>query len=185
MTIKRRQTFHTFREAASAGPYDELPMLPPQIDPQLYLSRNAQPQPFWLVLEKDSLILQMSGSARVEMRDGPVLWEDLIPGDYLYVPGGTPHRIKPNEPSVMYRVKAARAGLEAVAWYCEKCQAPLYRRVWETARELPQRGYLKSCEAFNAHPAYRTCESCGSTHPAINVDEYGWAKIAEELGSPV
>jgi 3-hydroxyanthranilate 3,4-dioxygenase len=173
--------FYTFKEAATAGPYDEAPMLPPGVDPQLHLSRNTHLQPFWLILEKDSLIVQMSGAARVEMRDGPVLWEDLVPGDYLYVPAGTPHRIDPQAPSVMYRYKAERAGLEAVAWYCEECRSLLYRRVWDTALEVAQSGYLHSCEIFNTHPEHRTCEGCGTVHPEVKLEGYRWAQIAGEL----
>ena len=183
MAHKRRQMFHTFKEAANAGRYDELPMLPVNIDPQLNLSRNDVDQPFWLILEKDSVIVQMSGVARVEMRDGPVLWEDLIAGDFLYVPGGVPHRIRPSETSVMYRFKAQPAGLEAVAWYCAQCQQPLYRRVWDTAGELPQAGYLRSCEEFNARPELRTCTRCQAVHPSISLEGYRWSHLAEELST--
>ena len=184
MAHKRRPMFYTFKEAARGGAYDEMPMLPAGIDPQLHLSRNEADQPFWLILEKDSVLVQMSGAARVEMRDGPVLWEDIVPGDFLYIPGGTPHRIKPKEPSVMYRFKAEQAGLEAVAWYCEQCHAQLYRRLWDTAQELPQDGYQKSCLEFNSHVQHRTCGACGTVHPDIKLNDYRWTAIAAELKSP-
>jgi hypothetical protein len=183
MALKRKRMFYTFKEAAAAGPYDEFPMLPPGIDPQLHLSRNEGLQPFWLTFEKDSVIVQMSGASRVEMREGPMLWDDLVPGDFLYIPAGTPHRIDPREPSIMYRFKAENTGLEAVTWYCEHCKAPLWRRVWDTAAQLPQAGYLQSCEEFNAHPEYRTCAACQTVHPVIKLASYRWAEIDKELRS--
>jgi mannose-6-phosphate isomerase-like protein (cupin superfamily) len=184
MTHKRRRMFYTFKDAAHAGAYDELPMLPEGVDPQLHLSCNDRVQPFWLILEKDSVIVQMAGKARVEMRDSSVLWEDVIPGDYLYIPAGTPHRISPKEASIMYRFKADQAGLEAVSWYCEGCKVPLWRRVWDTARQSPQAGYLQACEDFNSHAEYRTCGSCTTVHPVIDLAGYRWADIDKELSSP-
>ncbi len=46
----------------------------------------------------------------------------LALGDFLYVPGGTPHRIVPTEPSIQMRYKASHPGLEAVAWYSDRTQ---------------------------------------------------------------
>lgn len=181
MTQKRKRMFYTFKEATQAGAYDEVPMLPPGIDPQLHLSLNDRKQPFWLIHEKDAVIIQMSGASRVEMREAPVLWEDLRAGDFLYMPSGTPHRIDPKEASVMYRFKAEQAGLEAVAWYCEGCRAPLYRHVWDTARQIPQAGYQQACVEFNANAEYRTCGSCGTLHPAIALEAFRWATLAKEL----
>jgi mannose-6-phosphate isomerase-like protein (cupin superfamily) len=183
MTHKRRRMYYTFKDAANAGAYDEFPMLPVGVDPQLHMSRNDGVQPFWLILEKDSVIVQMSGAARVDMRDGPVLWEDVIPGDFLYIPAGTPHRVRPREPSIMYRFKAENAGLEAVAWYCESCNAQLWRRVWDTAQQSPQAGYLQACNEFNSRAEYRTCGACQTVHPMINLEGYRWAEIDQELSS--
>lgn len=175
------RNFLTFQEAAGAGPYDELPMFPAGIDPQIHMSRNDRPQPFWLVLEKDSVLVLMSGVARVEMRDSPVLWEDLIPGDFLYVPAGTPHRISPAEPSVMHRFKAENAGLEGVQWFCDQCDSSLYRRVWDTARQTPQAGYLQSCTEFNQSEPLRRCSNCTRVHPLIDLGAYRWADIDAQL----
>jgi hypothetical protein len=33
------------------------------------------------------------------------------------------------------------AGLEGVAWYCDKCDAEIYREVWDTATTLSQLKY--------------------------------------------
>ena len=44
-----------FDEAAKRGPYDEFPMFPPGIDPQIHVSRNNRPQPFHLICEHDTV----------------------------------------------------------------------------------------------------------------------------------
>ncbi len=180
--LQKRQ-YLTAREAPEAGPYDELPTFPPGIDPQLCLSRNDRPQPFYLICEHDTVIVQMSGSGRVIFKGGSVNYHTLEPGDFVYVPARTPHRIVPTTESVQYRFKPDRPGLEGVTWYCERCDHELWREIWDTAEELPQEGYLRACRAFNADPALRTCRTCGEVHAAIDLAGYRWAEIAAELRS--
>ena len=119
--MPRRNLVDTFEAATTAGPYDEYPVLLEGVDPQLHLSNNDRPQPFYLTCEKDTILVQMSGQSRIDMKDSSVLFFDAVPGDYVYVPGGTPHRIVPSEPSVMYRYKANEAGLEAASFHCAQC----------------------------------------------------------------
>src|SRR5262252_2071864 len=64
-TMNRSRALSIFQEAKAAGPYDEYPVLPPDIDPQLHLSRNDRPQPFFLICEHDCVLTQMSGRATV------------------------------------------------------------------------------------------------------------------------
>ena len=52
--MRQKRQYLTAREAPEAGPYDEFPTFPPGIDPQLCLSRNDRPQPFYLICGKDS-----------------------------------------------------------------------------------------------------------------------------------
>ena len=119
--MPQRRGFKTFAAAKESGPYDEYPMFPPNTDPQICLSRNDRPQPFFLVCEQDSVLVQMAGEGRVCFPEGPIRFHPLEPGDFVYVPGGTPHRILPETECVQYRFKAEHAGLEGVAWYCEGC----------------------------------------------------------------
>ena len=181
--MRQKRQYLTSREAVESGPYDEFPTLPPGIDPQLCLSKNDRPQPFYLICEQDTVLVQMSGAGRVEFVDGPVNYQTLEPGDFVYVPGRTPHRIVPTEVSVQYRFKAEKPGLEGVCWYCEKCGEELWREIWDTAQELPQEGYLRSCQEFNGDAGLRTCGSCGEIHPEIDLDGYRWAEIAADLRS--
>lgn len=181
--MRQKRQYLTAREAPEAGPYDEFPTFPPGIDPQLCLSRNDRPQPFYLICEHDTVIVQMSGAGRVLFRGGPVNYQTLEPGDFVYVPARTPHRIVPATESVQYRFKAEHPGLEGVSWYCERCGEELWRQVWDTATELPQEGYLRSCRAFNAEAAHRTCKSCGAIHPVLDLSGYRWAEIAASLRS--
>jgi 3-hydroxyanthranilate 3,4-dioxygenase len=171
----------TFKDAEALGPYDEYPVLVPNVDPQLHLSRNDRPQPFYLICGKDTLLVQMSGTATLAMKDSNVLHFPLIPGDFVYVPAGTPHRLIPDGVSINHRYKAERAGLEAVAWYCPQCGKELHRDVWDTASELPQEGYARACARFNAETATRTCTSCGTLHPELDLRDFRWATVAQEL----
>lgn len=176
-----KMMFMTFKEAAAAGPYDEYPMLPPQVDPQLHLSRNDRPQPFYLVCGKDSTLVQMSGRGRVRFAEGPVRYFHLAPGDFVYVPAGMPHRLEPETVSVQYRYKAAAAGLEAVAWYCESCGGALWRHTFDTASTIPQRAYAEACTSFNDDAGRRTCGKCGSIHPQVEFPAARWSEIAAAL----
>ncbi len=180
----RKKTFMTFREAENCGPYDERPMLPDNIDPQLHLSRNDRPQPFFLICEKDTLLVQVSGKGRIEFRDTNVLQYSLEPGDFIYVPGGAPHRITPEEVSINYRYKPRQPGLEGVAWYCGECGREIHREIWDTGERLPQEGYIRACRNFNASKEFRACAGCGAAHDRIDLAPYRWERLAEELRSP-
>ena len=98
--MPRKNRFSTFQEAAARGAYDEFPMLEIGIDPQLHLSRNSVAQPFFLICEQDSMIAQLSGAVRIEFRNSSVGYFDAEIGDFIYVPGGTPHRIVPKSESI-------------------------------------------------------------------------------------
>lgn len=172
---------NAFKAAAELGPYDEFPVLVAGINPQVYLSRNTCPQPFFLICERDCLLVQQAGTARVYFKHSSVLWHELGPGDVAYVPAGTPHRFVPTTGSLVARYKAEPAGLEGVAWYCERCGDELQRVEWDTADQLPQEGYLAACTAFNADEQLRTCLACGAVHPVIDLGVFRWQAVAAEL----
>lgn len=182
MGLRRKKTFGVYREAAKVRAYDERPMLPDGIHLQVFLSRNDHRQPFFLICEKDTLLLVFGGTGRVEFRDTGVLWFPLQPGDHIYIPAGAPTRIDPSpgEELLVLRYKPAEAGLEGVAWYCEGCNAELHRHVFDTATTVPQAGYIEGVEAFNADA--RSCE-CGVEHPSVELDRYRWEQLASELAS--
>jgi len=179
--MRRKNRLEIYKEAPSRGPYDECPMLELGIDPQLHLSRNAVPQPFFLVCEQDTVIAQMSGTARIEFRDSAVNYFDMALGDFAYIPGGTPHRIAPKAESIHLRYKASAPGLEAVAWYSDKTREELSRITWDCAAELPQEAYLRACRAFNADPKMRTCPTTGAVLPQIDLAPFRWAELAAEI----
>ena len=179
--MARKPRFAAFDEAAKRGPYDEYPMLPAGVDPQICLSRNDRPQPFFLICEHDTVLVNMSGEGRVEFPDGPVRFHPVVPGDFVYVPSGTPHRMVPEGECVQLRYKAEHPGLEAVTWYCDSCGAELARDIWDTEVEIPQEGYLRACREFNADGERRTCSSCGRTHEAIDLSPYGWEEVGAEV----
>ena len=182
--MMRRRAFQVFQAAAEAGEYAELPTLPGHVDPQVYLSRNSVAQPFFLVCGKDTVIAQLSGESQLVLKDSSVNIFRLAPGDNVYVPAGTPHRVEPLTESVQLRYKARKAGLEAVAWFCRQCGLELCRAEWDTEDVVSHRAYHDACQAFNEDPQARACRRCGAEHPAVELDRFtAWLEIAAELES--
>lgn len=181
--MSRKRMLLTFNEARHRGFFDEYPVLPPGIDPQLHLSRSDRPQPFWLICSADTVLVQMSGEASVAFKGLAVSGMDLEPGDFVYIPAGAPHRLTPRTQSIQYRFKAEQAGLEGAAWYCESCGEEIHREVWDTQSEPTQAAYLRVCEAFNARELLRRCAKCGIVHDAVNIAGNRWADIAAELAA--
>jgi hypothetical protein len=182
--LGRKNSLQLLREAAKLGPYDEFPVLRPEIDPQVHASRNDHAQPFYLVFEKDSVLVQFTGQGQVRMRGSSVNSYDLEPGDFVYIPGGVPHRVMVDQPVVQYRYKARDPGLEAVIIPCERCDAELFYLEWDGAAEPAQAGYLRAVKAFNASAQAQTCGRCGEVHPLIDLQRYRWGAIAHFLSSP-
>lgn len=183
MPLPRKKTFVVFREAGKVGSYDERPMLPDSVQTQVYLSRNDRPQPFYLICEKDTLIVAFSGTGTVELQLSSVRSFPLAPGDHVYVPAGTATRLVPSTESIIMRYKAAKPGLEAVAWYCEECDRELFRHTFDTARTFSQEGYLEGCRNFNEDPARRRCSECDREHPPVSLDGYRWEELGQQLRS--
>lgn len=179
----RKKTFQVWREAMKVGAYDEMPMLPGDKQVQVHLSRNSRPQPFYLICGKDTLISLMSGAASVEFKGAAVDHFALKPGGFVYVPAGTPHRIVPDGTCVIMRYKQMHAGLEGVAWYCDNCDAEIYREVWDTEAALSQSKYDEICSRFAADETLRTCRHCGRRHPAPDLEGIRWSEVAREIAA--
>ncbi len=179
--MARDITIPSFQIAAACGSYDEKPMLPNDIDLQVHLSKNDRPQPFWLICEHDTVIASISGEGKIEFKDTEVNYHTYETGDFVYVPAGAPTRIVPDTQSVQYRYKPTDAGLEGVAWYCERCGNELYREVWDTSEEIPQAAYHRITSKFSKDSSLRECGVCGEKHPEIDTADLGWEKIAGEL----
>jgi Cupin domain len=180
--MPRKKTFQILREAAKVGAYDDMPMLPTDIQVQVHLSRNDRPQPFHQICAKDTLLLLLSGGGAVEMKGTAVDRFVLKPGDCVYVPAGTPHRIVPDQESVMLRYKPQPAGFEGVAWFCTGCGAELHRHVWDSDTILSQTMFDAASRIFTGDSGLRTCKVCGTVHPAPDLDGFRWTKVAKELG---
>jgi 3-hydroxyanthranilate 3,4-dioxygenase len=179
--MRRKRQTSIFEDAREAGPYDDFPILPPDMEPQVHLSRNDRPQPFYLICERDTVLAQVSGEAVVAFAEGPVRYFTLEPGDHVYVPAGTPHQVRPRTESVQLRYKAKAPGLEGVAWYCPTCGAEVAREEWDTAEELPQDAYWRISQAFNADPARRQCSRCGTEHPPADLTSNRWPETAAAI----
>ena len=108
--MNRRRMLHPFK--TELGEYEDAAVLPEDTDPQLYLSRNRQPQPFHLICSKDNVLSQLSGAAQVHLRDSSVNRFRMDVGDHVYIPAGTPHRIVPIAEGVTLRFQPLAAGLQ-------------------------------------------------------------------------
>src|SRR5262245_4070364 len=178
--MPRKKSFQIFREAGKVGPYAEKPMLPDDIQVQLHLSRNDRPQPFYSIYDNDTLLVLMSGTSVVTFKSVSVHEFSLKPGDNVYVPAGTPHRILPAEEAVIMRYRAREAGWEGVVWYCEQCDRELHRQEWNTGEALSQDRFADVTAAFNGDKALRTCRQCGWVHPILDLAPFQWREVAEE-----
>ena len=179
--IKRGRFQNVFDLAQEVGLWDERPVAPPFADPQVYMSRGSGQQPFFLVCEKDTVVMQIFGTATAELRYTGVRQTRLEMGDILYIPAGTPCRIEPREESIHLRFKAINPGLEGVTWFCSSCDAEVWRYEFDAGAQPVQQGYLDGCEAFNAGLERRTCGTCQTVHPVVDTARYRWALLAEQL----
>jgi hypothetical protein len=175
--VRRKTALNLFRDKANYANYSEAPLLREDAEPQLHASRNSVDQPFYLICEKDTLLTSVSGQAKVCFQDASVRYFDLTPGDFIYVPGGVPHRIVCSEDSLHLRFKARLAGLEAIAWFCDGCGHEVDRYTWDTTDETPQSGYLFGTTRFNASTGRRTCSHCGTQHPPVDLSLFPWSQM--------
>lgn len=180
--MDRRRMLHTFQAAREVGNYEDVPVLPTAVDPQLFMSRNTVPQPFHLICGKDTVVVQMSGTSDMYLRDSSVNRFHMTAGDHVYVPAGTPHRVVPSEEGVQLRYKARQAGLEGIAWYCPGCDSELHRVEWDTAETVSQQVYHDACAEFNRDDSLRQCTNCAAAHPRIDLETFSsWQPLAEQL----
>ena len=127
------------------------------------------------------MIAQASGRAQVVFHEGPVRYFDLVPGDFVYIPGGTAHRILTKEPGNQLRYKAREPGSETVVWYCDSCSHEMDRHSWNAGEQSPQAGYAAACERHNGETVRRTCSHCGHTHAAVDLGAFRWPAVAAAL----
>ncbi|MDP4511792.1 cupin domain-containing protein [Nonomuraea turcica] len=177
--IKRARYQNVFDLAHEIGSWDERLVAPPFADPQVYMSRGASPQPFFLICEKDTLVMQCTGTADAELRYASMRNTRLEVGDLLYVPAGTPCRIVPREEAIHLRFKAINPGLEAVAWFCPSCDTEVWRYGFDAGSTPVQQGYMDGCQAFNAEVERRTCASCRAVHPHVDITRIDWARTSQ------
>ena len=182
--IKRGRFQNMFDLADEVGSWDERLVAPPFADPQVAMSHGADPQPFFLVCEKDTLVVQYTGESDVDLRFTGTRQTHMEMGDMLYVPAGTPCRIVPREDSIYARIKAINPGLEGVSWFCPSCDVEVWRYEFDANTEFVQQGYLDGCQQFNADAARRTCRACQAVHAEVDISGFRWAQLIEELRVP-
>ncbi|MDF7775600.1 hypothetical protein P1X14_10110 [Sphingomonas sp. AOB5] len=178
---RRKNKFNFVKEAERLQSFDEFPMLRPEIDPQLHLSRNSVDQPFFLRCAKDSVIAQPMGASRIEFADGPTRYFDTEPGDYVYIPAGYTHRVLTSSPGILVRYKAREPGSETVLWLCPNCGQEIGRHEIDGDTGPVQAGYADACDTFNGSPAARTCTACSLEMQPIDLSPFRWREVAHAI----
>ena len=173
--MARRRMLQAFQAAKELGNYADMPVMPIDVDPQITLSRNTETQPFFLAFEEDTVIALMSGSATVRLRESNVNSWSMIPGDHVYVPAGTPHRLEPLEESVLIRYIGNEPAYRAAVFACEKCGGELHRLEWRQDLEVEAVAiYSEVARRFNEDSGVRTCGGCGVTASEVSLERLGW-----------
>jgi hypothetical protein len=198
MALERKKTLNVFKDAAGAwGSYDDYPVGPHGTDPMPHLSRNRVAQPFYLVSEADQVLVQMAGEGEIVFAEreavtmgasapklpgsmGVLAHMPLVPGDTVYILAGVPSRILPRGENLQVRLKAEPPVREAVAWYCGRCGGLVHAEELP-ADGIPQEGYWKAAQAFNAEAGARTCGGCGEVHPPAELGDVAWPEVAAAL----
>ncbi|KRA24912.1 hypothetical protein ASD65_11090 [Microbacterium sp. Root61] len=165
----------TFEAAKEVGNYADVPVMPADVDPQITISRNWVTQPFYIAFEEDTVLALMSGSANVRLRDTNVKYWPVIPGDHVYVPAGTPHRLEPDGESVLIRFIGNDPAYRAAIFACERCDAELDRLEWEQDLDVEAVAiYAEIVRRFNEDLPKRTCPTCGTVADEISLEQLGW-----------
>ena len=173
--MARRRMLQAFQAAKDLGNYADVPVMPIDVDPQIILSRNSEPQPFYLAFEEDTVMAVMSGTATVRLRESNVNSWSLVPGDHVYVPAGTPHRIEPLEESVMLRYVGNEPAYRAAVFACENCGEELQRLEWQQDLEADAVAiYSSVVNRFNDDLPTRTCSVCATIADEISLERLGW-----------
>jgi 3-hydroxyanthranilate 3,4-dioxygenase len=170
----RRRVVPAFKAAADLVNYEDAQMIPEDVDPQVELSRNVLPQPFHLVIDEDTVLAVMSGEVEVQLKNSTVLSFKGLPGDHLYVPSGTPHRIVPSAESVIMRYTSNESVRRGAAFFCDSCGSEAFRWEWSHSTEVVARDvYTEVATRFNASP--RRCKSCQHELQPVAVAALGWS----------
>ena len=68
---------------------------------------------------------------------------------------------------------------KAVAWYCPACGERVHAHQFNA--EARQRQYWQAVRAFNADPRLRTCATCQTLHPPVDLGDIAWLEVAAAL----
>lgn len=115
----------------------------------------------------DEIFYQLRGDITLRVIDGSGRRRDLTvrEGEVLLCPAGTPHcPLRPPGTWGLVIERKRRPGeLDRLAWFCERCDAPLHEVSFACGDiETELRALI---EAFNADPERRTCRACGAVLP--------------------
>lgn len=111
----------------------------------------------------DELFIQLEGTIQVDTREDGSLRHNLVhAGELFVVPGGVPH--SPHRPAgtlgIVVEIRRRPGDLEAVEWYCERCDSLIERTTLESSEMIAALGPL--LDEYQASESRRTCPSCGA-----------------------
>jgi hypothetical protein len=179
--MQRSREFNVLAVGLEARSCDEWPLVPDGVEPQVDISRNTVPEPFFHVFDHDTVIVGMAGSGRVDLHDTNVLWEPIQPGDFVYIPAGAPSRIVPDDALLTIRFTGDARARQTCAWFCEQCGVEQYRFTWDATTARPQNGFIAATGAYAQERAGVGCDRCGAAMPALDLSSFRWAELAAQL----
>ncbi|MEU6592575.1 hypothetical protein ABZ923_25670 [Streptomyces sp. NPDC046881] len=112
----------------------------------------------------DELFLQVEGTIRVDTREGAgAVRRNLVhEGELFVVPAGTAH--SPLRPAgtwgLVVEIRRRPGDVEAVEWYCDRCDALIERVTMESSQMIES--LMPLLKEFQASEDRRTCRACGS-----------------------
>ena len=94
--------------------------------------------------------------------EGKIVDIPIKAGEMFLLPGGVPHSPQRTEGSVGLVIEKVRKGneVDAFLWFCEKCDAQLYREELELTDIVAQLPPLM--QRFYNDEEKRTCPTCGT-----------------------
>jgi 3-hydroxyanthranilate 3,4-dioxygenase len=112
----------------------------------------------------DEIFYQLRGDITVEFIDGDGKRQaaPVREGQVFLVPAGTPHcPVRPADTwGLVIERKRRPDELDRLAWFCDRCQAPLHEVAFSCENIETQ--LAEAIDRFNGDARLRTCRRCGA-----------------------
>ena len=181
MEFDRKKMVQAFEAAHDCGPYDELPVLRADRDPQLHLSRNDRPQPFFLICSSDTLLAQLAGTRPSTSSTRRFSITGSSPATSCTSRRGRRRASVPRRRRCTSATRRCTRGSKGSRGSATRARQEVHREEFDTAEELSQDGYWRACTTFNADVELRRCPECGEEHERVDLTGIRWPEVAQAI----